>query len=48
LVAKIKYNQTNPSSKYYGKTIEEYFKLYAPSSDGNDPAGYSLDVANRL
>lgn len=48
LVEKVKFNQTNPSSRYYGKTIAEYFQIYAPSSDGNDPKGYAQDVANKL
>lgn len=48
LVAKIQYNQTNPNSKYYGKTIREYFKLYAPSSDWNNPDAYAQSVANAL
>lgn len=48
LVEKVKFNQNNPSSRYYGKTIAEYFQIYAPSSDGNDPKGYAQDVANKL
>ena len=48
LVEKIKYNQTNPNSKYYGKTIAEYFQLYAPKSDGNDPEWYAKSVAKQL
>ena len=48
LVEKVKFNQTNPSSRYYGKTIAEYFQIYAPSSDGNDPKGYAQDIANKL
>ena len=48
LVEKIKYNQTNPNSKYYGKTIREYVKMYAPKDDGNDPASYAQYLANKL
>lgn len=48
LVEKIKYNQTNPNSKYYGKTIAEYFEMYAPASDGNDPKWYAQSVAKNL
>ena len=48
LVEKIKFNQTNPSSKYYGKTIAEYFKLYAPDSDGNNSSAYANSVAKQL
>lgn len=48
LVAKIQYNQTNPNSKYYGKTIREYFQLYAPSSDWNNPDAYANSVAKAL
>ena len=48
LVEKIKYNQTNSKSRYYGKTIREYFQLYAPSSDGNNPDSYANSVAKQL
>lgn len=48
LVEKIKYNQTNSNSKYYWKTILEYFKIYAPSSDGNNPNAYANSVAKWL
>lgn len=48
LVEKIKFNQTNKNSKYYWKTIAEYFKLYAPASDGNDPKWYAQTVAKQL
>lgn len=48
LVEKIKFNQTNPKSRYYGKTIAEYFRTYAPATDGNDPEAYAREVANRL
>ncbi len=48
LVEKIKFNQTSPKSKYYGKTIAEYFKLYAPESDWNDPVAYANSVAKQL
>lgn len=48
LVAKIQYNQTNPNSKYYGKTIAEYFQMYAPASDWNDPVAYANSVAKQL
>lgn len=48
LVEKIKYNQTNPSSRYYGKTIAQYFKLYAPDSDGNNSTAYANSVAKQL
>lgn len=29
-------------------TIEEMFRVYAPASDGNDPAGYARFVAAKL
>jgi hypothetical protein len=29
-------------------TVEEMFRTYAPSPDGNDPAGYARFVAGRL
>ena len=29
-------------------TIDGMFRVYAPASDGNDPAGYARFVANRL
>lgn len=48
LVEKIKYNQTNPNSKYYGKTIRDYVKMYAPKDDGNDPYSYAQYLANKL
>lgn len=48
LVEKIKFNQNSPQSRYYGKTIAEYFKLYAPSSDGNNPINYANSVAKQL
>lgn len=48
LVEKVKFNQTNPSSRYYGKTIAEYFRIYAPSSDNNNPDAYAKDVAKKL
>lgn len=48
LVEKIKFNQTNPNSKYYWKTIAEYFKLYAPDSDGNNSTAYANSVAKQL
>lgn len=48
LVEKIKFNQTNPKSKYYWKTIAEYFKLYAPDSDGNNSTAYANSVAKQL
>lgn len=48
LVAKIQYNQTNPNSKYYGKTIAQYFQMYAPASDWNDPVAYANSVAKQL
>lgn len=48
LVEKIMFNQTNPKSRYYGKTILEYFKLYAPSADGNNPLAYAQSVAKQL
>jgi hypothetical protein len=48
LVEKIKFNQTNSKSKYYGKSILEYFKLYAPSTDGNNPTNYANSVAANL
>ncbi len=48
LVEKIKFNQNNTNSKYYWKTILEYFKLYAPSTDGNNPTNYANSVANNL
>ena len=48
LVEKVKFNQTSPQSRYYGKTIAQYFQMYAPSSDGNNPKGYAQDVANKL
>lgn len=44
LVEKMKFNQTNPKSKYYWKTILEYYQIYAPESDWNDPVGYAKDV----
>lgn len=47
LVAKIKYNQTDPSSRYYGKSILDYFKIYAPEGE-NDPVGYANSVAKAL
>lgn len=47
LVEKVKFNQTSPKSRYYGKTIAQYFQMYAPSSDGNNPKWYAQDVANR-
>lgn len=31
--------------KYADRSIVEAFKLYAPASDGNDPAGYAQEVA---
>lgn len=48
LVKKIIYNQTNPNSKYYGTTIREYFKMYAPLEDGNNPNSYAQQVARAL
>ena len=48
LVAKIQFNQTNPNSRYYGKTLREYFRIYAPSSDGNNPDAYAQSVAKQL
>lgn len=48
LVEKIKFNQNSPQSRYYGKTIAEYFKLYAPSNDGNNPVAYANSVAKQL
>lgn len=48
LVEKIKFNQNNPQSRYYGKTIKGYFQLYAPSSDGNNPTNYANSVAKQL
>ena len=48
LVEKIIYNQTNPNSRYYWKTIREYFRIYAPSSDGNNPDAYANSVAKQL
>lgn len=48
LVEKVKFNQNSPKSRYYGKTIAQYFQMYAPSSDGNNPKGYAQDVANKL
>jgi hypothetical protein len=47
LVAKIKYNQTNPSSKYYWDTISEYIYKYAPPSE-NDTEWYIDYVTNSL
>jgi hypothetical protein len=37
-----KYTQGKPP------TAEEMFRVYAPSADGNDPAGYARFVAGRL
>ena len=48
LVEKIKYNQTNPNSRYYWDTILEYFKKYAPESDWNNPTAYANEVAKQL
>ena len=48
LVEKIKFNQTNPNSRYYWKTIREYFRIYAPSSDWNNPDAYANSVAKQL
>ena len=48
LVEKIKYNQTNPNSRYYWTTIREYFRIYAPSSDWNNPDAYAQSVAKQL
>ena len=48
LVEKIKYNQTNPNSRYYWTTIREYFKIYAPSEDWNNPNSYAQSVAKAL
>lgn len=48
LVEKIKFNQTNPKSSYYGKTLQQYFQRYAPSTDGNNPDAYAKEVANKL
>ena len=48
LVEKIKYNQTNPNSRYYWTTIREYFRIYAPSSDWNNPDAYANSVAKQL
>lgn len=48
LVSKIKYNQTNSNSAYFGKTLIEYMNKYAPSSDGNNPTVYANDIANKL
>ena len=48
LVEKIKYNQTNPNSRYYWDTILEYFEKYAPSSDWNKPLAYANEVARQL
>jgi hypothetical protein len=31
--------------KYAGRSILDAFKLYAPTSDGNDPVSYAQDVA---
>ena len=48
LVEKIKFNQTNKNSRYYGDTIAQYFTKYAPSGDGNNPQAYAQSVANAL
>lgn len=48
LVEKIIFNQTNPNSRYYWTTIREYFKIYAPSSDWNNPDAYAKSVAKQL
>lgn len=48
LVEKVKFNQNNPNSRYYGDTILEYFKKYAPESDGNNPVAYANSVAKEL
>ena len=48
LVEKIKFNQTNKSSKYYWTTIAQYFEKYAPSNDGNNPQAYASSVAKNL
>lgn len=48
LVEKIKYNQTNTKSAYYGKTIAQYIAKYAPASDGNNPVAYAQRVASAL
>lgn len=48
LVDKVIYNQTNPQSRYYWKTIASYFETYAPASDNNDPVRYANNVANYL
>lgn len=47
LVDKIQYNQTNPSSSYYGSTIASYFERYAPRGS-NNPESYAQDVARKL
>lgn len=48
LVEKIIFNQTNPNSRYYGTTLREYFRIYAPSSDWNNPDAYAKSVAKQL
>lgn len=48
LVEKIIFNQTNPNSRYYGTTLREYFRIYAPSSDWNNPDAYAQSVAKQL
>lgn len=48
LVEKIKFNQTNPKSKYYWTTIRQYFQIYAPKEDWNDPEWYAQSVARAL
>ena len=44
LVEKMKFNQNSPKSRYYWKTILEYYKIYAPESDWNNPVAYANDV----
>lgn len=48
LVEKIKFNQTNPKSRYYWTTLLEYFQIYAPKSDWNNPLAYAQSVAKQL
>lgn len=48
LVEKIIFNQTNPKSRYYGTTLLEYFQIYAPKWDWNDPIAYAQSVAKQL
>ena len=49
LIGQIKLGITGESQFYYPRmTIQEFFEVYAPSGDNNDPHAYARAVARRL